>query len=151
MSQLSKNCLEQYSLFIGTNYWYAAMDTNYSSSCNNLDLNILELSVGLTSTPSGPNYPAATWITFQCQATHGSGIYRYKWRVYCASTGVLIFESIAGIETSFRMKSTPSVCYDRIECVAEDTVLPLAGSASETITSVTGKPCVVAMSTALHH
>ena len=90
------------------------------------------------SSPSGPTYQAATWISFQCSATSGSGIYRYKWRVYCSSTDVLIFESTAGLETSFRIKSTPSVCYDRVECVAEDTVLPLSGSASATITSVTG-------------
>ena len=53
--------------------------------------------------------------------------------MYCSSTGVLIFESTAGLETSFRIKSTPSVCYDRVECVAEDTVLPLSGSASAAI------------------
>lgn len=108
----------------------------------------LELVVSLTSSPSGPSYQAAVWITFQCSATSGSGIYQYKWRVYCDSTGLVIFESMAGQETSFRIKSTPSVCYDRVECVAEDTVLPLTGSTSTTIT-VTGTvllaPCYIAL------
>ena len=94
--------------------------------------------VSLTSSPTGPTYQAATWITFQCSATSGSGVYRYKWRVYCSSSDVVVFESLAGLETSFRIKSTPSVCYDKVECVAEDAVLPLSGSASTTITSVTG-------------
>jgi hypothetical protein len=99
---------------------------------------IVDLTVSLTSNPSGPLYQAAIWITFQCSATSGSGLYRYKWRVYCSSTGALVFESVVGSEVTFRIKSTPSVCYDKVECVAEDTVLPLTGSGSETISSVTG-------------
>ncbi len=97
--------------------------------------NSVGLDVSLTSIPSGSNYQAGIWIIFQCLATSGSGIYRYKWS---SATGVLIFESTAGLETSFRIKSTPSVCYDRVECVAEDTVLPLSGSASITISPVIG-------------
>ena len=49
-----------------------------------------------------------------------------------------MFESAAGSDNSFRIKSTPPVCYDRVECVAEDTVLPLSGSGTVSITSVTG-------------
>ena len=98
----------------------------------------LELPVSLSSNPSGPSYQAATWIAFQCLATSGSGLYRYTWRVYCSSTGTLVFESLSGSETSFRIKSTPSVCYNKVECVAEDTVLPLTGTSSVTINSVTG-------------
>ncbi len=99
---------------------------------------MLDLEVSLSTTPPGPNYLAATWITFQCSATVGSGLYRYKWKVYCASTGVLMFESTAGSENSFRIKSTPPVCYNKVECVVEDTVLSLTGSASISITSVRG-------------
>lgn len=62
-----------------------------------------------------------------------------RWKVYCSVTGMLMFESAAGPESSFRIKSTPPVCYDRVECVAEDTVLPLCGSDSVSIASVTGK------------
>lgn len=98
----------------------------------------IDLTVSLTSTPSGPTYQAATWVTFLCSASGGSGLYGYKWRVHCASTGVVIYESLAGPANSFRIKSTPSLCYDRVECVAEDTVLPLTGSTFATITSVTG-------------
>lgn len=58
--------------------------------------------------------------------------------MYCDATDVVIFASTAGSDTSFRIKSTPSVCYDRVECVAEDMVLPLTGSSSTTIASVTG-------------
>ena len=99
----------------------------------------IELVVSLTSSPPGPSYQAATWITFQCSARSGSGIYRYQWKVYCRATGILVFSSTAGLETSFRIKSTPPLCYDQVECVAEDTVLPFTGSASSSITSVTGK------------
>ena len=49
-----------------------------------------------------------------------------------------MFESAADSSNSFRLKSTPPVCFDMVECVVEDTVLPLAGSASLTITSVVG-------------
>lgn len=108
----------------------------------------IELDVSLTSSPSGPSYQAGVWITFQCSAASGSGIYQYRWRVYCDSTDVVIFESISGQDTSFRIKSTPSVCYNRVECAAEDTVLPLTGSSSVAITSVTGK-LVAQMSTAV--
>ena len=37
------------------------------------------------------------------------------------------------------VKSTPPLCYDIVECVVEDTVLPASGSASIVITSVTGE------------
>lgn len=94
--------------------------------------------VTLTSSPSGPSYQAGTWISFQCSAARGSELYTYKWRVSCDATGVIIFESSPGQETTFRIKSTPSSCYDRVECVAEDVVLPLTGFASVTITSVAG-------------
>ena len=70
-------------------------------------------------------------------------MYQYKWRVSCAATGVVVFESAAGQDTSFRVKSTPTVCYDRVECIAEDTVLPLTGTSSVTISSVTGKLVVL--------
>ena len=100
---------------------------------------VSELDVSVTSTPSGPSYQAATWISFQCRATSGSGVYSYKWKVYCSSTGVQIFESRSGSDASFRIKSTPSMCFNKVECIAEDMVLPLSGSASVSITSVTGR------------
>lgn len=53
-----------------------------------------------------------------------------------------MFESTVGSQNSFRVKSTPPVCYDRVECVAEDTVLPLTGSDSVSVTSVTGAPII---------
>lgn len=97
-----------------------------------------ELIVILTSTPSGSAYQAASWILFKCSATSGSGLYKYKWKIYCASTNVLISESALGIDTTFRIKSTPTLCSDRIECIAEDTVFPLTGSKSVIVSSVTG-------------
>lgn len=100
---------------------------------------IIVLDVTLHSSPSGPTYQTATWITFQCSATGGSDLYKFKWRVYCSSSGVLMYESLAGSDTTFRVKSTPPSCYDRVECVAEDTVLSLSGSYSITITSVRGE------------
>ena len=98
-----------------------------------------DLVVTITSSPSGSSYQAGTWISFQCSAARGSELYTYKWRVSCDATGVILFESSPGQETTFRVKSTPSSCYDRIECVAEDMVLPLTGFASTTISSVTGE------------
>ena len=90
------------------------------------------------SSPSGPVYEAATWITLQCSATSGSGLYSYKWRVSCASTGALVYESNLGSSTTFRIKSTPTVCYDQVECIAEDRVLSLTGTDTLTISSVSG-------------
>ena len=98
----------------------------------------LDLDVSIVSSPSGPIYPASTWIEFQCHVTSGSGVYSYKWRAYCSSTNILIEETIAGPPTIFRMKSTPSTCINQIECVAEDMVLPLSGSTSVSIVTVTG-------------
>ena len=98
----------------------------------------LDLDVSIVSSPSGPTYPASTWIEFQCHVTSGSGVYSYKWRAYCSSTNTLIEETIAGPPTIFRMKSTPSTCINQIECVAEDMVLPLSGSTSVSIVTVIG-------------
>lgn len=108
----------------------------------------LELDVSITSTPYGPSYQAATWISFQCQASSGSGLYSFKWKVYCGATGVQMFESRPGSNTTFRIKSTPSVCFNKVECIAEDRVLPLSGSASVSITSVTGKSFTNSVTTA---
>ena len=102
-------------------------------------MHFIELNVNLTSSPSGPVYQAATWISFQCQASSGSGLYSYRWKVYCSSTGVQVFESSRGSDASFRIKSTPSTCFNKVECIAEDRVLPLSGSASVPISSVTGE------------
>ena len=90
------------------------------------------------TSPSGPDYQAATYITVFCNALGGSDLYTYTWRVYCSVTGILVFESAADSSDSFQLKSTPPVCFDMVECVVEDTVLPLAGSASLTITSIVG-------------
>ena len=99
----------------------------------------VELTVSLTPSPSGPTYKAATWISFQCQASGGSGVYRYKWKVYCTSTDVKVFESGYSSDATFRIKSTPSTCYNKVECVAEDRALPISGSASFAISTVTGE------------
>ena len=74
-----------------------------------------------------------------CSAKSGSGLYEYKWKVYCASTGVLISESVLGTQNTYNIKSTPALCSDRIECVVEDIVYPLTGSKSSTISLVTGE------------
>ena len=103
----------------------------------------VELNINLTSNPVGPTYQAATWISFQCQATGGSGLYSYRWKVYCNSTDVQVFESSRGSGTSFRIKSTPSTCFNKVECIAEDRVLPISGSVSIPISSVTGKDLAV--------
>lgn len=49
-----------------------------------------------------------------------------------------MLESATSSESSFRVKSTPSACYDQVECVAEDMVLSLSGSEFISIRSVTG-------------
>jgi len=105
-----------------------------------VQLFFVELTVTLISSPSGPTYQAATWITLECSATSGSGLYSYKWKVSCASTGVLVYESNLGASTTFRIKSTPTVCYDKVECIAEDRVLSLTGTGTMTISSVSGIP-----------
>ncbi len=38
----------------------------------------------------------------------------------------------------FRVPTTPQLCYDVVECIAEDTILPASGSASFIVSSVTG-------------
>ena len=63
---------------------------------------------------------------------------------------MIIFESSPGQETTFRIKATPSSCYDRIECVAEDVVLPLTGFASIIVTSVEGKLLLCIASSVTH-
>ena len=90
------------------------------------------------TSPSGPDYLAATYITIFCNTSGGSGLYTYTWRVYCSSTGILMYESVFDSSDSLRVKSTPSLCFDMVECVVRDTALPLAGSASLIITSVVG-------------
>ena len=54
-------------------------------------------------------------------------------------TGLLVYESEFGSVNYFRVKTTPPICYDRIVCVAEDMVLPASGTASITVTSVSGR------------
>jgi len=98
-----------------------------------------EIAVTISTTPLGPSFPAATWINFQCNASNGSGLYSYQWRVYCSVTGLLVYESELGSINSFRVKTTPPICYDKVVCVAEDTVLPASGTASITVTSVSGR------------
>ena len=137
MSQPSKYLVEQSSLLPDSNLWYINLVSNLHS-CTYL-LAFLDLDVSITSSPSGPTYPASSWIEFQCHVTSGSGVYSYKWRIYCSSTNTLIEESIAGPQTIFRMKSTPSTCTNQVECVAEDMVLPLSGSISLSIVTVTGR------------
>ena len=51
-------------------------------------------------------------------------------------TGLLVYESELGSINSFRVKTTPPICYDKVVCVAEDTVLPASGTSSITVTSV---------------
>ena len=58
--------------------------------------------------------------------------------MYCSSTNTLIQETVAGPQTVFRMKSTPSTCINQLECVAEDMILPLSGSISVSVVTVTG-------------
>ena len=96
------------------------------------------LPVDIYTSPSGPDYQAATYITIFCNASGGSDLYTYTWRVFCSATGILMHESVPDSSNSFRLKSTPAMCFDMVECIVEDIVLPLAGSASLTITSVVG-------------
>ena len=131
--------MEQSPILPDSNIWYVCSILLYSVQYDITLIFCAELDVSVSSTPSGPSYQAATWISFQCQATSGSGLYSYRWKVYCSATGVQIFESRPGSDTTFRVKSTPSVCFNMVECIAEDRVLPLSGSASVSITSVTGK------------
>lgn len=49
-----------------------------------------------------------------------------------------MYESAAGTSTTFRIKSTPTICYDKVECVTEDRVLALTGTGSVTVSSVSG-------------
>ena len=94
--------------------------------------------VGLKTTPAGPVYPAASWITFHCNASSGSGLYSYQWKVYCSSTGLLVYSSDFSSSNTFEVKSTPSLCYDEVECVVEDKVLPAIGASLLTVNSITG-------------
>ena len=99
----------------------------------------LDLTVILSTDPSGPDYPAGVWISLTCQTYGGSGTYAYRWRVYCSSTGALISESEPGTSNTFRVKSTPPVCSDKIECVVEDGETLSAASTTLTISPVVGK------------
>jgi len=99
---------------------------------------LADLNVNVSSTPPGPSFPAASWITFYCHASNGSGLYSYLWKVYCSATGSVVHESVRSTSNSFSLKSTPPVCSDILECIVEDQVLPATGSAFATITTVVG-------------
>ena len=102
---------------------------------------LIALPVILNSTPVGPSFPAATWITFDCSTSgdSGSGVYTYVWNVYCSSSMELVYQSSAGSATSLQIKSTPTECFDVIECVISDTILPASNRSSVTISDVTGE------------
>ena len=140
MPGLSTIILEQPHLSTDTILKYAItyffFDIHYPSVIYILQL---DLTVILSTDPSGPDYPAGVWISLTCQTYGGSGTYAYRWRVYCSSTGSLISESEPGTSNTFRVKSTPPVCSDKIECVVEDGETLSAASAMLTISPVVGK------------
>ena len=52
---------------------------------------------------------------------------------------MVVYQSGVGTSTSLRVKSTPPECFDVVECVVEDQVLPATGSVSVSLVSVVGQ------------
>ena len=65
-------------------------------------------------------------------------MYSYRWKIYCSSTGALVSESELTSLNTFSVKSTPSICSDKIDCVVEDGEAQSVSSASFNISSVIG-------------
>ena len=95
--------------------------------------------MNITTTPSGPDYPAATSIQFLCSAVGGSGSYNFQWNIYCNATGALVYQAPLGNFDLLTVGSVPTGCSDHVECIVVDVVLPALGSAYLTVESIVGK------------
>ena len=105
-----------------------------------LTLPLTGVTVSITTVPSGPEFPAAVWIDFTCNAVGVSfpDVLNYRWTVSCNATGSIVSVT-EGNTNTIRVRSTPLVCSDVIECIVEDPVFQLAGSNSTMVTSVVGE------------
>ena len=78
----------------------------------------------ISTSPSGPTYPAATWIRVACRVEHSQPqILQYRWTASCQSSGEIAYD----IEDPFLdekswaviwVKSTPVECLDHFLCTA---------------------------------
>lgn len=104
----------------------------------------------ISTSPSGPVYPAATWVRVACRYNHSQPyLLQYRWTGSCNSTGAAVFDIDEPLldEQGWAViwvKTTPVNCLDRFHCTVyerEQNGVLLTEIASEVFTfqHVSGK------------
>ena len=76
----------------------------------------------ISTSPSGPIYPAATWVRAACKMEHSQPqVLQYRWTASCYSTGDIVYDITEPLldEDSWAviwLKSTPVECLDHFLC-----------------------------------
>ena len=122
-------------------YQLVMIQKHLSSYSSYYVFHIAALEVSISTNPTGPNFPAAIFIEFTCEARGISfrDVINYRWTVSCSVTGSVVSVTEGNSDT-FRVHSTPLVCADMVECIVEDPIFQMTGSDLFIITSVVGEP-----------